>query len=242
MHRVKTHDNRTTRLGNRLLEALLRDCPGLRGSLVQRTEPPGVELYREGIPMSDVYFPTQGVVSIVLPLRDGLTAGVQTIGNEGMVGLPAWLNIPASPDTVLQQAPGELLGVAVGKFRQKVSRSEHARRLLNSYTAYSLRASSQTSMCNARHSVAQRLCRCMLTSADRAGSSELAMSQTMLADMIGVRRQSVSEVLAELHRDGVVGHGRNRVAVLDRARLETYSCECYQATKAVYARLVEPLL
>ena len=227
---------------NRLLGALLRACPGLDEALVHCSEAPGTQLYQEGDVIENVYFPTRGVVSIVVRLLDGAMADVQTIGNEGMVGLSAWLEIPTSPDTALQQAPGELVRIAVGTFRRAAQRSEPARQLLASYAGYSLRFGNQTCVCNARHAIPQRLCRWLLTSADRDGSDELQMSQVMLAEMLGVRRQSVSEILGALRRSGVVAPRRGGIRILDRARLQEAACECYGATRAAYARLVEPLL
>jgi CRP-like cAMP-binding protein len=227
---------------NRLLGALLRACPGLDQALVHCSEAPGTQLYQEGDVIEDVYFPTHGVVSIVVRLLDGGTAEVQTIGNEGMVGLSSWLDIPTSPDTALQQAPGELVRIAVDTFRRAAERSERARRLLGGYAGYSMRFSNQTCVCNARHTIPQRLCRWLLTSADRDGSDELKMSQAMLAEMLGVRRQSVSEILGALRKRGVVEPRRGGIYILDRARLQVAACECYRTTKAAYARLVEPLL
>jgi CRP-like cAMP-binding protein len=105
-----------------------------------------------------------------------------------------------------------------------------------------MRFSNQTCVCNARHTIPQRLCRWLLTSADRDGSDELKMSQAMLAEMLGVRRQSVSEILGALRKRGVVEPRRGGIYILDRARLQVAACECYRTTKAAYARLVEPLL
>ena len=227
---------------NCLLQGLLRHCPDLAASLVRHREPAGTELYREGSPINDMYFPTRGVVSILVRLRDGAMVDVQTVGNEGMVGISAWLGIPGSLHSVMQQAPGELLRVPVGDFIGTVRHCERARRLLNNYAGYCHRFCSQTCVCNTHHSVKQRLCRWLLTTSDRDASAELALSQTMLAEMIGVRRQSVSEVLAEMHRSGAIEQGRNHILVLDREQLEACSCECYEAMNCLYARLVEPLL
>jgi CRP-like cAMP-binding protein len=227
---------------NRLLERLLRECPALARYQVCRSVEAGTELYAEGQAMNEVHFPLRGVVSVVVRLREGGTADVQTIGNEGLVGLPAWLGISHSPDTVLQQASGEMASLPVDQFRPAVQASPHARGLLDSYAAYSFRFSSQTCVCNAHHSVKQRLCRWVLTCADRDGAEELALTQAMLGDMLGVRRQSVSEVLVELHQAGVVWQRRNRICILDRARLQQSACECYATVRDVYARLVEPRL
>lgn len=227
---------------NRLLERLLRECPQLSGALVHRGVEAGTELYAEGAPLTEVHFPLRGVVSIVVRLREGGTADVQTIGTEGMVGLPAWLGIGRSPDTVLQQAPGEMASIAVEVLRPALQSSANARALMDSYAVYSFRAGSQTCACNTHHSVRQRLCRWVLASADRDGSEELTLTQAMLAEMLGVRRQSVSEVLVELHQAGVVQQRRNRICILDRERLQQSACECYATVREVYARLVEPRL
>ena len=237
---VSTHPHPERR--NRLLDGLLRHCPGLAPLLDVRSETAGTELYLEGGPMPAVYFPTGGVVSIVVRLQDGASADVLTIGNEGMVGVEAWLGLPASLHTALQQAPGDLVRIPVAAFLDAARRSAQACRLLESYAAYCLRFGGQTCVCNSHHSVKQRLCRWLLTSADRADSNDLALTQAMLASMMGVRRQSVNEVLAELQRDGTVAQRRNRIVIRDRAELDGLSCECYVATRALYARLLEPLL
>ncbi|HEX6364466.1 MAG TPA: Crp/Fnr family transcriptional regulator [Albitalea sp.] len=227
---------------NRLLDALLRDCPDLRGVLARSTERAGVELYQEGAPIAKLWFPSGGVVSVVVRLRSGATADAQTIGSEGMVGLPAWYGIGASPDTVVQQATGEMVSVPASAFREIVAGHERVRRLRDSYAAYCLRFGSQTCVCNAHHSVKQRLCRWLLTSADRAGTCELDLTQAMLAEMIGVRRQTAGEILVALHAAGTIAQGRNRIEIRDPAALEHDACECYGTTRAIYARIVEPLL
>lgn len=227
---------------NRMLQLLLRECPDLGAALERHAVVAGVEIHRQGEPIKAVHFPTRGVVSMIVRLRNGGMADVLTIGNEGLVGLPAFLGLVKSTDTLIQQAPGEMVRMPVEQFRTAVQRSEAWRRLLSSYTAYSLRVASQTCVCNVHHSVRQRLCRWLLTSADRAGSNALALSQAMLAEMVGVRRQSVSEELSELRANATIEQRRNGILILDRDRLEGYACECYRETRALYAELVEPLL
>lgn len=227
---------------NRMLEALLRECPELGAALDRATVAARVDLYRQGEPMTHVHFPTSGVVSVLVRLRDGGTADVLTIGNEGMVGLPVFLGLVRSTDTVMQQAAGEMAQLPVERFRAAIQHSGYVRHLLGSYTAYSLRVASQTCVYNVHHAVQRRLCRWLLTSADRAGSNDLGLTQAMLSEMIGVRRQSVSEELAELRDNGTIEQRRNGLRILDRARLEGYACECYGDMRALYAELVEPLL
>jgi CRP-like cAMP-binding protein len=225
-----------------MLQVLLRECPELEAALDCHTVAARVEIYRQGQPMEDVHFPTRGVVSVLVRLSDGNTADVLTVGNEGFIGLPAFLGLHKSTDTVMQQASGEMIRIPVQHFRAAIQRSERVRRLLSNYTAYSLRSASQTCVCNVHHTVQRRLCRWLLTSADRADSNDLALTQAMLSEMIGVRRQSVSEELSELRANGTIEQRRNGVLILDRARLEGYACECYEETRALYAELVEPLL
>lgn len=239
---MNTYFTRRPEHRNRLLDGLLRQCPDLAALLELRNEPAGTELYVEGGPMHAMYFPAGGLLSIVVRLEDGASADVLTVGNEGMVAVAAWLGLPASLHTVMQQAPGELIRIPAAAFLDAVRPSAHACRLLNGYAGYSMRFGSQTCVCNSHHTVKQRLCRWLLTSADRAASKDLALTQAMLASMMGVRRQSVNEVLAELHRDGTVDLKRNCIQIRDRKELDALSCECYRATKALYARLVEPLL
>lgn len=238
---MNTHTTRRPEHRNRLLESLVRQCPGLEALLEVRNEPAGTELYVEGGPMPAMYFPVGGLLSIVVRLQDGASADVLTVGNEGMVAVAAWLGLPTCLHTVMQQAPGELVRIPTLAFLDAVRPSAHACRLLNNYAGYSMRFGSQTCVCNSHHTVKQRLCRWLLTSADRAASSDLALTQAMLASMMCVRRQSVNEVLAELHRDGAVDLKRNRIQIRDRKELDALSCECYHATRALYAQLVEPL-
>jgi CRP-like cAMP-binding protein len=227
---------------NRLLQGLLRECPGLRAALVHQREKAGMELYREGGPMNDVFFPTRGLVSIVVRLLDGSMVDVQTVGTEGMAGVAVWMGFTTSLHTTLQQSPGELVRVPAPAFIDAVRGCDGAQRLLHGYAGYSYRFVSQTCVCNTHHSIKQRLCRWLLTCADRDRCEELELPQAMLADMMGVRRQSVSEVLADMHRGGTIEQGRSHILLLDRARLECCACECYRVMKDFYARLVEPLL
>ncbi|NML15641.1 Crp/Fnr family transcriptional regulator [Azohydromonas caseinilytica] len=227
---------------NQLLQGLLRKCPELASSLACEEVKAGTELYREGGPMTDVYFPTRGVVSIVVRLRDGSMVDVQTVGTEGMAGVAVSMGIGTSLHTIMQQSPGELVRIPAPPFIEALRGCEGARRLLGRYAGYSHRFISQTCVCNTHHSVKQRLCRWLLTCADRDNSDELALTQTMLGEMLGVRRQSVNEVLAEMHRGGAIEQGRSHISVLDRRQLENCACECYETMNRLYARLVVPLL
>jgi CRP-like cAMP-binding protein len=159
-----------------------------------------------------------------------------------MAGVSVWLGFTTSLHTTLQQSHGELVRVPAPAFIDAVRSCEHAQRLLHGYAAYSYRFVSQACVCNTHHAVKQRLCRWLLSCADRDRCNELELPQALLADMMGVRRQSVSEVLADMHRAGTIEQGRSHIVLLERAQLERCACECYQVMKGFYARLVEPLL
>ena len=239
----EVHDMHDLKSRNRLLEGLQRECPALSKALLHGTEVAGTELYREGQPTQNFLFPMRGVASIVVPLGSGEVANVQTVGNEGMLGLPAWLGTHISPYTVVQQSTGDLIRVPVEEFKRAVQRSEYARSLLSRYAAYSIRFNAQTCACNTYHCVEQRVCRWLLFCADSTGSREITVTQAALAKMVGLkRRQSVVEFLVALQRTGTIAQARNRIELLDIARLEHQSCECYRKMKAAYAQLVEPLL
>lgn len=223
---------------NRLLQRLLRECPSLEPWLVHHDGAAGSELYREAAAISEFCFPTHSLACIVVRPHGGQAAIVQTIGNEGMLGLPAWLGIPRSPDKVVQWTSGTVIRVPVRAFKDALEHNQRAQHVLNGYAVYRLRLSALACLCIAHHSMQQRLCRWLLTSMDRSGFSEVILTQAMLAQMIHARRQSVTEVMAKLQRAGVISQGRNRIQVLDRNKLESFSCGCYQTASASYDRLV----
>ena len=231
-----------TRGANGLFEALMKACPTLGAKARASDERVGAELVSAGRAMPQVYFPTEGVLSIVVRLASGGASEVMTVGNEGMVGLSVWLGLGWSIETVVKQAEGEVMAVPAGAFTSATEGSGTAQQLLAHYAAYALSCTAQTCVCNAHHSAEQRACRWLLSSADRAGSNTLNMTQTMLAEMIAARRQTVGEVVVGLRRAGLIDLRRQRIELLDRAALERRACECYGATRAAYRKLVAPLL
>lgn len=192
--------------------------------------------------MSHVYFPTAGVLSILVQLENGESAESLSVGNEGFIGLPVWLGQKRSVDRVILQAPGEVRRISTRVFCDLIDGSRGASRLLKHFAAYTLQAAYRAVVCNTHHSVRERACRWILAAADRAQSSQLQMSHGLLAHMLGVQRPTVSEVASGLRREGVLGYRRTSVTILDRARLELRACECYRAMNDLYGRLVEPLL
>ena len=227
---------------NRIFNALLRDCPDLRRRAVTVQPAVGSTVFDVGQRLSHVYFPTGGVLSVLVQLADGSTVEAATIGNEGFLGLAVWFGLHTSPDHVVQQVGGELQRVPAAAFCSAIEGSRRARRLFKHFAAYSLRAGHQQAVCNAHHALPPRLCRALLTASDRAGSRALDISQALLAERLGVRRQGVSEALSQLAQRGLVDVGRGSVRLLDRRALEARACECYGALGRLYDRLVEPAL
>jgi CRP-like cAMP-binding protein len=198
----------------------------------------GHEVYREGGPLAHAYFPTTGVLSLVVPLTGGRRVEGTTIGHEGMAGLPAFLGLDFSPQPVFAQVPGEAYRVPMAAFLQAARPGGVLDRLMRRYAAYMFRYASQAVACNAIHTVEERAGRWLLSAHDRAGKDEFSLTQEYLAEMLGVRRQSVSLVAASLQDAGFIRYTRGRVTVTDRAGLERASCECYEVTKRLYERIL----
>lgn len=227
---------------NRLLNSILRDCPALRAKVETVNYPVGYEICGPNQPLRHVYFPTHGVLSTLVELKEGTSAESQTVGNEGMIGLPVWFGVRTSLEQVLQQADGAVARVRARDFCDAIPGRRHTERLLKRFAAYSLRLGSQNLVCNAHHAVRQRLCRWLLSSADRVGPRDLNLTQNLLARMLGVRRQTVGEIVVDLQRQGLISYGRRSIRIADRRRLGSLACECYSDTKRLYEELVVAVL
>jgi CRP-like cAMP-binding protein len=228
---------------NLLLRVLLRDCRSLRKSLEPVTYPLGYVVALQNRPLTHVYFPTGGsVLSVLLQLKDGGTAEAMTVSKEGMIGLPIWLGIERGFSQIVQQGPGELLRLSRRAFCRGIEGSKRATTLMKHFTAYSLRFCNQTAVCNAHHSVEQRMGRWLLINADRLEGSEMRLSQALLAYMLGARRQSVGVVAAKWQGQGLISYRRADIEIIDRRELEKRSCECYNSLRQAYGELVGAML
>jgi len=227
-----------TRNQNRLLNSILRDCPVLRDKVETVNFPVGHEICALQQPLKHLYFPTEGVLSTLVELRDGGSAESLTVGNEGMIGLPVWFGLRRSFEQVLQQAAGEVARVRAQEFCDAIVGHRRTERLLKRFTAYRLRFGSQNTVCNVQHDVTQRLCRWLMTSADRIGARELNLTQSLLARMLGVRRQTIGEVAVDLQSKGLISYRRSDIQITDRRGLESLACECYSEMKRLYEELV----
>jgi CRP-like cAMP-binding protein len=226
--------------GNKLLAALpLEDFARVAPAFVSVPVRPKQKLHKQGEPVSHVYFPISGAVSLIKTLTDGHTTEIATIGNEGMVGTHASFGETQSPgDAVVHVTSADIYALPVETFLAEMSRRGPFYNLTIRYCAALTSQIIQSSVCNSLHSVEQRVCRWLLTTHDRVGMDEFQLTQDFLADMLGVRRPTVTLIVGRLQRAGLLGFRRGRVVMLDRDGLESACCECYATVKASFSRLL----
>jgi CRP-like cAMP-binding protein len=225
---------------NRLLELLPNgERLRLEASLQRIPIKPHDMLYPPGEPMENVYFPLWGVISLMTPLEDGSAVETAVVGNEGMVGVQAFLGGGSIGNAqAMGQVLGEALRMNADHFRAEVDAGGKLRQIMFSYSQALFTQISQGVACNGVHSIQDRCARWLLEAHDRAGSDEFVLTQEFLSDMLGVRRPSVTVAARTLQNAGVIRYRRGRITVVDREGLEEASCECYQAIKDEYRRLV----
>ncbi|WP_295846154.1 Crp/Fnr family transcriptional regulator [Tardiphaga sp.] len=182
-------------------------------------------LYEAGEPITNVYFPVEGVASLVNTMADGSASEVGTIGNEGVVGIPIILGDTMAPTTVYMQVPGNGLVIRASALRKILEESQHTRRLMLHYVHAFFNQVAQSAACNHHHNLEQRCCRWLLMTHDRVQSDKFLLTQEFLAMMLGVRRTGVTEVASVLKKNGFIDYVRGHVTILDRAGLEACSCK-----------------
>jgi CRP-like cAMP-binding protein len=228
--------------GNRLLDYFLSENRGLQSALQLVTFRAGQVVYRQDRPIAYAYFPLAGALALTVSLRDGSACGGVAVGNEGLVGLPLYFGQNFSPYTVIQQTEGKSYRVGSPTFLGTIRRSARLQTLMQRYCEYSMRFVHQTAACNTLHTIKQRACRWLLLVQDRAGTEQFELPQAILAEMLGVRRQSVSEVAGDLRRMGLIEYSRGLITIVDRPKLEAAACcECYDIMNAYYRRLLGTL-
>jgi CRP-like cAMP-binding protein len=224
---------------NRLLASLSRD---LQIRLLPRMEKVTLAvrqlLFEADAPISHVYFPLGGASSLVITLRSGETVEIATVGNEGMVGTPVFLGAERSAMRAVCQVAGQALKIRSESFRHALAEHPDLADMLQRYTQGLINQISQTTACNHVHSVQQRMCRWLLMTHDRVGADEFHLTQEFLAQMLGVRRPSVTVAAGILQRAGLIQYQRGRIHVVDRAGLEAASCECYETVRQDIDRLL----
>jgi CRP-like cAMP-binding protein len=218
--------------GNRLLASLPEDAllllePDLR----QLTLPQGVVCYSAGDPIDQVYFPQTGMISQLVTTGDGDMVETSSTGRDGAVGVQCGFGPRLSFTRTVVQIPGRFSVIAAARFEHAVSRSAALRDLVLRYTEMLWAEAQQNAACNAIHDGYSRLCRWLLQCADRTGSDQLLLTQEFLAEMLGVRRTTVTLLAQELQKRGILRYSRGRITILDRPALESCACECYGAVK-----------
>ena len=224
---------------NHLLAAL---PPAEFGRLAAHLEPVpmrlGEILYEPGSQMQHAYFPTTSIVSLHYVMESGASAETAGVGNEGVVGISLFMGGDSTPSSAVVQTAGHGYRLAGRLLKQEFNRPGAARSLLLRYTQALITQMIQTAACNRHHSVEQQLCRWLLLTLDRCDSRELIMTQELVASMLGVRREGITEAAGNLQRAGIIRYRRGHISVLQRDGLEKRSCECYAVVKKELARLM----
>jgi CRP-like cAMP-binding protein len=201
--------------------------------------PLGEVLYESGGKLTHVYFPTTSIVSLLYVLENGASAEIAIVGNEGVVGVSLFMGGGGSMlSRAVVQSAGQGLRLKAGTLMREFARAGPVQHLLLRYTQALITQMSQTAVCNRHHSIDQQLCRWLLLSLDRLASNQLVMTQKLIADMLGVRREGVTEAAGHLQQAKLIDYQRGRITVLDRDGLERRSCECYAVVKKEYDRLL----
>jgi CRP-like cAMP-binding protein len=226
-------------LDNKLLASLPRDhFDRLMPNLVAVNMPQGLVLYEAGDEVDQVYFPQYGMLSLLAVLRDGKAIETATVGPEGVVGAMAGLGLHKSQVRVVVQMPVSVSKIAASHFRTIAAGSDPVRNLCIRYNEVLLSQARVTAACNALHSIEARFCRWLLQSADRAASDTVNLTQEFLAEMLGVRRTSVTEVASKVQNAGAITYSRGVIRILDRPALLRMSCECYETLLDQSAALI----
>ena len=224
--------------GNLLLAGLsLQERNRLFPHLQLVAMPLGKSLYEPGTVLRHVYFPLDCIVSLLYVMENGESAEISVVGNEGLVGIALFMGGETTPSRAIVQSAGYAYQLSAQQLKDEFRRHGNLQVLLLRYTQALITQMAQTAVCNRHHSVDQQLCRWLLLSLDRLPSNQLTMTQELIANMLGVRREGVTDAAGKLQKLGVIQYHRGHITVLDRAKLEHLSCECYGVVKRETDRL-----
>ncbi len=227
---------------NHLLDALPEEDFQRIAPMLELVEMPlGQALYESGGHLKHVYFPTTSIVSLLYVLESGASAEIAVVGNEGILGISLFMGGETTPSRAVVQSAGYGYRLSAKQLKDEFNRAGHMMRLLLRYTQALITQMAQTAVCNRHHAVEQQLCRWLLLSLDRLAANELNMTQELIANMLGVRREGVTEAAGKLQRDGIIEYARGHIKVINRPELEKRVCECYQVVKTEFDRLLPEL-
>jgi CRP-like cAMP-binding protein len=199
--------------------------------------PLGEVIYESGGTLTHAYFPTTSIVSLLYVMENGASAEIAVVGNEGIVGVPLFMGGGSTPSRGVVQSAGKGYRLSAQLMLHEFNKAGPVLHLLLRYTQALITQMTQTAVCNRHHSLDQQLCRWLLLSLDRLQGNELVMTQELIANMLGVRREGVTEGALKLQKAGLIRYARGHITVLDREGLATRSCECYAVVKKEYDRL-----
>jgi CRP-like cAMP-binding protein len=200
----------------------------------------GMVLYESGAALRHIYFPTNSIVSLLYVMQDGSSAEIAVVGNEGAIGVSLFMGGETTPSRAIVQSAGYAYRLTGNRLKQEFNRHGEMLHILLRYTQSLITQMAQTAVCNRHHSLDQQLCRWLLLSLDRLAGNQLQMTQELIANMLGVRREGVTEAAGKLQKLGVIKYVRGKITVLDRPQLESLSCECYAVVKRETDRLLAP--
>jgi CRP-like cAMP-binding protein len=224
---------------NRILAALPpADRERLFPHLDLVTLPLGKVLYEPGDMLRHIYFPTDSIVSLLYVLKDGASAEIAVVGNDGAIGVALFMGGESTTNRAIVQSAGAAYQLPGARLKEEFDRHGELLHILLRYTQALITQMTQTAVCNRHHSLDQQLCRWLLLSLDRLPSTRLRMTQELIANMLGVRREGVTEAAGKLQKQGVITYHRGQITVLDRPRLELLTCECYAVVKKETDRLM----
>ncbi|HYO63767.1 MAG TPA: Crp/Fnr family transcriptional regulator [Pyrinomonadaceae bacterium] len=225
--------------GNRLLASLPREeYERLLPHLGHVSFALGEVIYESGGLQSHIYFPTTAIISLLYLMENGSSAEMGVAGCEGLVGVALFMGGDSVPNRAVVQSAGDALRMKTKVLQEEFARGGTFQRLLLRYTQALMTQMSQTAVCNRLHTVEQQLCRWLLLSRDRLSTDELVMTQELIANMLGVRREGVTHAAGRLQENGLISYVRGHITILDRPGLEASVCECYKVVKDEYERLL----
>ncbi len=202
----------------------------------------GHVLYESGVALQHVYFPADCIVSLLYVMQNGASAEIAVVGKEGIVGISLFMGGETTPSRAVVQSGGHAYRLPAALLKEEFGRSGAVQHLLLRYTQALLTQMAQTAVCNRHHSVEQQLCRWLLLSLDRLSDNNLTMTQELIANMLGVRREGVTEAAGKLQTAGLISYSRGKITVLDRPRLQKKACECYAVVKTEFDRLLPDVM